>query len=416
MAARRANHWCPKTLTSVLLSSTIVGVIVGLWVVHNASYPYSQAIFDDPFAIFVRQVKYAVLGFGLAVLAFSIPLGLISRFGWTLHLLSIVLLLLTLFFGKKVGEAQRWLSIGSIQFQPSEFAKITLIICIAFLAHKWETAANIKQRFWIWVAIFSVWSLTVTLVLAQPHLSGGLLVAIIGIATMFFARLPIYLVLATLFLGFGVGYIGQEYLLHSYQRERLQSVKWLNFSSERENEQKAYQVRQALLGLQVGGWFGQGANRGRQKHLFLPAAHTDFVFAVIGEEFGFAGSFIVIFFFGAITYFGLCVASQAKDAFAAGLAGAIAFSLWLQATLHILVNINLLPPTGFPLPFLSAGGSSLCAILLGMGLLLNVSKNLVMKAKGRGGTENALGDGRWRDWGTHLPSHRHRRRRQINFA
>lgn len=415
--ARRANYWSPVFLKQILIVLTMVGVLFGLWMAHNASYPYSLNEFGDPFALTIRQFKYAILGIALFLLALFTPLHLVSRFGWLLHLVAIVLLLATLFVGKKVGEAQRWLAIGPVQFQPSEFAKITLIVFIAFLATKWRTSVNFKQRFWIWIALFGFWSLTVVLVLKQPHLSGGFLLAVIGLATMFFARFPITLILTTLLFGLMLGYISQEQILRHYQRERLQSSKLLFWASERDDKQKAYQVRQALLGIQVGGWFGQGPNRGKQKHLFLPAAHTDFVFAVIGEEFGFIfGSLPVLSFFAFLAYFGLCVASQAPNAFSSGLAGGIAFSIWLQAILHISVNSNLLPPTGIPLPFASIGGSSLCATLLGMGLLINVSRNLSKKAKQKGGINDVMDDGGWRDRRTHIPSHRPRHRRQVNFA
>lgn len=416
MEARKANHWSPEFLASILSLLTVVGLAAGLWIVYNASYPYSQTVFGNPFAIFFRQVKYAIFGIALFFLALLTPSRFLKGFGWSFHLVSVILLVATLFFGKKVGEAQRWLSIGSVQFQPSEFAKITMVVCIAFLSAQWKGSATLKQKFWVWLALFVCWSLTTALVLVQPHLSGGFLLALIGLATMFFARLPIPLILATLLLFGGIGYITQEQFLRPYQRERWQSGNWLTLAGEQKEKQKAYQVRQALLGLQVGGWFGQGPNRGKQKHLFLPAAHTDFVFAVIGEEFGFLGSFLVLAFFVFLAYFSLCLASQAPEPFSAGLAGGIAFSLWMQAILHISVNANLLPPTGFPLPFASAGGSSLCATLWGMGLLLNVSLSLFRKAKRRGGAKDALGDGGWRDWGTHLPSPSHSRRRQVYFA
>lgn len=178
------------------------------------------------------------------------------------------------------------------------------------------------------------------------------------------------------------------------------------------DEEKSYQVRQALLGLQVGGWFGQGFFQSRQKHLFLPSAHNDFIFAVIGEEFGFVGSVAVLAFFTLLAYFGLWVTSQTTDAFASGLSGGITVWIWFQALLHIAVNTHLLPPTGVPLPFVSAGGSALCATLIGMGLLLNIASNLTQQRKRRGGTNDALGDGRWGDGRAHLPSPRPRRRRQ----
>ncbi len=386
--------------------------------VYSSSYPLALARTGNAFSILSRQALYAALGFFLFLTAWKIPLQRLKRVSWVLHLLMIVLLFVTLVVGKKVGGAQRWLEFGPFQVQPSEFSKVTLVLCIAALAASFRDAVNLSRKFWLWLALFSCWILTVALVLKQPHLSGGLLLSIIGIATMFFARLPLSVLLATVLLSGGLGYIGQKFFLHSYQQERWKIGSWLMLPKEKTDEQKSYQVRQALLGLQVGGWFGQGFFQSRQKHLFLPSAHNDFIFAVIGEEFGFVGSFVILSFFTLLAYFGLWVTSQTTDAFASGVSGGITMWIWLQAILHIAVNTHLLPPTGVPLPFVSAGGSALCSILIGMGLLLNVASNLTQqrKQKQRGGKSDALGDGRWRDGRAHLSSPRPRRRRQNYFA
>ena len=382
--------------------------------VFSASYPLALARTGNAFSIVSRQAIYAALGFALFLVAWKVPLQWLRQTSWILHLLVIVSLLATLVVGKKVGDAQRWLEFGPFQVQPSEFAKVTLILCIAALTASWRNTTKLSRKFWLWLAILLCWVLTIVLVLKQPHLSGGLLLAVIGVAAMFFARMPFSLILATVLLGLGMGCIGQKAFLHSYQLERWRIGSWLMLPKGEVDEQKSYQVRQALLGLQVGGWFGQGFFQSRQKHLFLPSAHNDFIFAVIGEEFGFVGSVAVLAFFTLLAYFGLWVTSQTTDAFASGLSGGITVWVWFQALLHIAVNTHLLPPTGVPLPFVSAGGSALCAILIGMGLLLNVASNLTQqrKQKQRGGTNDALGDGRWGDGRAHLSSPRPRRRRQ----
>ncbi|MFA0740600.1 MAG: hypothetical protein DFNUSKGM_000707 [Candidatus Fervidibacter sacchari] len=382
--------------------------------VFSASYPLALARTGNAFSIVSRQAIYAALGFALFLVAWKVPLQWLRQTSWILHLLVIVSLLATLVVGKKVGDAQRWLEFGPFQVQPSEFAKVTLILCIAALTASWRNTTKLSRKFWLWLAILLCWVLTIVLVLKQPHLSGGLLLAVIGVAAMFFARMPFSLILATVLLGLGMGCIGQKAFLHSYQLERWRIGSWLMLPKGEVDEQKSYQVRQALLGLQVGGWFGQGFFQSRQKHLFLPSAHNDFIFAVIGEEFGFIGSVAVLTFFTLLAYFGLWVTSQTTDAFASGLSGGITVWVWFQALLHIAVNTHLLPPTGVPLPFVSAGGSALCAILIGMGLLLNVASNLTQqrKQKQRGGTNDALGDGRWGDGRAHLSSPRPRRRRQ----
>lgn len=406
------RQWSPVRVAQILFLLTLLGVAGGLLMVFSASYPLALARTGNAFSITVRQVLYAVLGFVLFVIVWKTPFRWLRSFGLAMHLVILALLVLTLIFGKKVGDAQRWLGFGPIQIQPSEFAKITLVTCIAALSAYWRNAVGFKQKLWLFWAIFTCWTLTVALVLMQPHLSGGLLLAVIGIAAMFFARLPLSVILAMVLLSGGLGYLGQKHLLHPYQRERWQIGSWLTLPKEKTDEQKAYQVRQALLGLQVGGWFGRGFFNSRQKHLFLPSAHNDFIFAVIGEEFGFIGSIIVLTFFTVLAYLGLWVTSQSPDPFFSGVAGGVTIGIWLQAMMHIAVNAHLLPPTGIPLPFVSAGGSSLCATLIGMGLLLNVATNLQVNWRRRGGTSDEMGDGRWRDRGAHLSRPRPRRRRQ----
>lgn len=423
------RQWSPVRVAQVLFLLTLVGVIGGLLMVYSASYPLALARTGNAFAITSRQILYALLGIVFFVIAWKVPLHPLKRLGWLnffvalkwssllFHLIVIGLLVATLLFGKRVGETQRWLTFGPFQIQPSEFAKVTLAICIASLVSFWRDAKSARQKFLLWFVLFVVWTLTIALVLVQPHLSGGLLLAFIGVVAMFFARLPLSVLLATLLLSGGLGYFGQKHFLHPYQQERWQIGSWLMLPKEKTDDQKSYQVRQALLGLQVGGWFGQGWFNSRQKHLFLPSAHNDFIFAVIGEEFGFVGSVIVLGFFCILAYLGLWVASQSvNDSFASGVAGGITMGIWFQAIMHIAVNAHLLPPTGIPLPFVSAGGSSLCATLIGMGLLLNIATKLQIKSKRRGGTSDAMGDGRWRDGGTHLPRPRHRRRRQNYLA
>ncbi|WP_456331314.1 FtsW/RodA/SpoVE family cell cycle protein [Fervidibacter sacchari] len=408
------RQWSPVRVTQILFVLTLIGLVGGLLMVFSASYPLALARTGNAFSIVSRQAIYAALGFALFLVAWKVPLQWLRQTSWILHLLVIVSLLATLVVGKKVGDAQRWLEFGPFQVQPSEFAKVTLILCIAALTASWRNTTKLSRKFWLWLAILLCWVLTIVLVLKQPHLSGGLLLAVIGVAAMFFARMPFSLILATVLLGLGMGCIGQKAFLHSYQLERWRIGSWLMLPKGEVDEQKSYQVRQALLGLQVGGWFGQGFFQSRQKHLFLPSAHNDFIFAVIGEEFGFIGSVAVLTFFTLLAYFGLWVTSQTTDAFASGLSGGITVWVWFQALLHIAVNTHLLPPTGVPLPFVSAGGSALCAILIGMGLLLNVASNLTQqrKQKQRGGTNDALGDGRWGDGRAHLSSPRPRRRRQ----
>jgi len=182
------RQWSPVRVTQILFALTLVGLVGGLLMVFSASYPLALARTGNAFSIVSRQTIYAALGFVLLLIAWKVPLQWLRRASWVLHLLVIALLFATLVVGKKVGDAQRWLELGPFQVQPSEFAKVTLVLCIAALAASWRDAINLSRKFWLWLAIFLCWVLTTVLVLKQPHLSGGLLLAVIGVAAMFFAR------------------------------------------------------------------------------------------------------------------------------------------------------------------------------------------------------------------------------------
>ncbi|MFA0753525.1 MAG: hypothetical protein IMHGJWDQ_001301 [Candidatus Fervidibacter sp.] len=408
----------PVWVVWFLLALTFLGILGGLLMVFSASYPLALARKGNAFYFVFRQALYALLGIGLFLLAWRMPLSFLRHplVSGALHLLAVMALGLTLLYGERVGAAQRWLEIGRFQVQPSEFAKVSLILCLAAFAARWWAGKSLRAKLGWTLALWGCWMLTVAFVLFQPHLSGGLLFALIGLSTLFFARMPLVVLVLFVMLSGGLGYLSREGWMHSYQRERWQVGATAFSLGSRTDEARAYQVRQALLGLKMGGWFGQGLFQSRQKHLFLPSAHNDFIFAVIGEEVGIVGTVLVLAFFGVLAFTGLKVTSQTSDAFASGVAGGVTGWLWLQAMLHIAANVHLIPPTGVPLPFVSAGGSALCATLTGMGLLLNVASTLLQEPQRQGGKRDAMGDGRGRDRRTHLPRPRTRHRRQNLLA
>jgi cell division protein FtsW len=377
------------------------------WVfLFSASYPVSAAQWGDAFTVAGRQLRFLAGGVVLFAFGAFCPLRWFRLGSLLFHCFALLLLALTLRFGVSVGGAARWLAFGPFQVQPSEFAKVTLVLALAAVMARWWSTKGWWQKGWWWLFGVGLWLCTVVLVLLQPHLSGGIILASIGAATLLFARMPLFLWLATL-IGVGIaGYSVRHAILHPYQQKRWQTAHGLHWGDERRLH---YQSRQAALALGAGGWFGRGLFQGRQKFLFLPSAHNDFVFAVIGEEWGFLGSVGVLFFFTLLIYWAFRVAASCSDPFLSGIAGGLGFWLWFQALLHIAVNVGLLPPTGIPLPFVSAGGSSLGSTLLAMGLLVNVARQ-GEEEQGRG-MSDGVGDGRGRDRGTHLSRHRPRDRR-----
>jgi len=263
-----------------LMGLTVVGVVMGWVFLFSASYPISAAQWGDAFTVAGRQLRFlagAVLLFALAVF---IPL---RRLGWgalLVHLFVLLLLILTLRFGVSVGGVVRWLTIGDFRWQPSEFAKVTLVLALAFVMGRWWTSHRWSQKGLWWLLGVGMWLSTVALVLLQPHLSGGIILAGIGAATLLFARIPLPLWLATL-IGVGaIGYGTRYAILHPYQQRRWQTAHAFSWGGERRWH---YQSRQATLALGVGGWFGRGLFQGRQK-AFSGSAKI-FVFALCPQRF-----------------------------------------------------------------------------------------------------------------------------------
>ncbi|MFA0780474.1 MAG: hypothetical protein RJAPGHWK_001989 [Candidatus Fervidibacter sp.] len=396
----------PSGVRAWLFGLTVVGVLMGWVFLFSASYPLSAAQWGDAFAVAGRQFRFLMGAIVLFACGAFLPLRWFRVGAFFAHGAVLLLLVLTLRFGVSVGGAARWLAFGPFQVQPSEFAKVTLVLVLAWAMGQWRASRLWWQKGGWWLLSVGLWIGSVVLVLLQPHLSGGIILASIGAATLLFARMPLLLWLAT-FMGVGIaGYSVRHAILHPYQQKRWQTAHGFRWGDERRLH---YQSRQAILALGAGGWFGRGLFQGRQKFLFLPSAHNDFVFAVIGEEWGFWGSVGVLAFFTLLIYWALRVAASCSDPFLSGIAGGLGFWLWFQALLHIAVNVGLLPPTGIPLPFVSAGGSSLGSTLLAMGLLVNVARQ--GEAEQGRGMGNGVGDGRGRDRGTHLSRHRPRDRR-----
>lgn len=392
-----------------LVGLALVGAGLGWVFLFSASYPVSANQSGNELTIAYRQLLFLTGGLALFIAAIFCPLGWLQRGAWLLHGFVLLLLILTLKFGVRAGGAGRWLAMGHWQLQPSEFAKVTLVLALAAtMARWWEARGGVERMMW-WLVSVGLWITTAFLVVLEPHLSGGIILAGIGAFALLFARVPVLLWLMTLIAVLTAGYLARPAFVHPYQQKRLQSAHGLNWGDERRLH---YQSRQATLALGAGGWFGRGLFQSRQKFLFLPSAHNDFIFAVIGEEWGFIGSVGVLAFFGLLLYWSFRLASACADPFLSGTVGGLGLGLWLQAMLHIAVNIGLLPPTGIPLPFVSAGGSSLWSTLLAMGLITNVARHLAFKGRA---VSDAMGDGWRRDGRTHLSRHRSRQRRPQTY-
>ena len=346
----------------LLLFITIITIsLFGIIMIYSASYIWAEYKFNDPFKFVKHQGLFFIIGIIMMLITSKIPYKVYFEKANTLLLISIILLILVIIpgIGTVRNGSRSWFGIGSFGIQPSEFAKLTLIIFTSKYLTKNEKGV---------LPILGIVILVFGLIMLQPDFGTGMiiLVSIIGLLFVsgvdfkFFIRLGL------------IGVVGIVLLIAiaPYRLERILS--FLNPWSDPLGS--GFQIIQSLYAIGPGGLFGQGFMNSRQKHFYLPEPQTDFIFSIISEEFGFLGILIVATLFTIIIFKGFKIAQNSGDKFAKFLAFGITFGLAFQAILNLMVVVGLIPVTGVTLPFLSYGGSSLLITLISMGVLLNISR------------------------------------------
>ena len=315
----------------------------------------------------VTQAKHFVVALILMWAVAKIPLGYLSRLALPLYLLAIVLLVLTALIGDQAKGAQRWLDLQVIRIQPSELMKIALPLVLAWYFDRYERVTNLKH--YLIAAIILV--VPVLLILKQPDLGTSILVLASGFFVLFFAGMSFRVLgfLVTLFvlvMPFAWG------MLEPYQQTRILTL--LNPASDPLGA--GYHTIQSTIAIGSGGFWGKGWMEGTQSQLnFLPEGTTDFVFAVLGEEFGFIGVLFIFLAYLALVWRGLQIATRAPNLFSRLAAVSITLTFFIYAFVNVGMVIGLLPIVGVPLPLISFGGSSAVTVLIGIGILMNFRAN-----------------------------------------
>lgn len=345
---------------------TIVLVSIGLIMMYSASYARAYKDTGNAQYYFLRQLGFVTFGFGAMVAAIVVPYGMLRRLSLPSYFLSILLLLAVLVIGRSSHGAQRWIPLGPITIQPSEIAKFAVVLLFAHMASlyrdKMQDPEYGLKNFVILLGIIAV------LTLAERHLSATVIICALGVIMMFLggARLKWFLWIGAIVVVALTVYL----LFFGYASDRITA--WLNPWSDVAN--KSYQIVQSLYAIGSGGLFGLGFGRGRQKYLYLPEEHNDYVFSIICEELGFVGAALILILFILLILRGYWIAMHAKDRFGALLVAGLTTLLALQVFLNIGVVSNLLPATGISLPFFSYGGTALIMQLGEMGVILSVSR------------------------------------------
>ncbi|MCL2483038.1 MAG: putative lipid II flippase FtsW [Propionibacteriaceae bacterium] len=352
----------------LVIVTSVVLLCLGLLMVISASSVIAAAQMGDPYYFGKRQIIFAVFGVLGAALLSLIPERFLTKLSWPALLLAVLLLLLTFTpLGVSVAGNQNWLSFGSswTQFQPSEFAKLAIILWGANdLAHRHKRLADMRQWLVYIVATFTI----VGLVVFQKDQGTAMVMAAMVILVLVAAGAPwrLLLSLASLAVAAVVGLI----IIQPYRMQRI----WAFMNPSADQYGLNLQPQRSLYALASGGWFGQGLGSSRQKWGLLSEAHTDYIFAIIGEELGLLGTLTVIALFAALAFAGIRIAGRAATRFSRIVAIGVVSWFTVQAFVNIAVAIRLLPVVGVTLPMISYGGSSLMANLFALGLLAGCAR------------------------------------------
>jgi cell division protein FtsW len=350
--------------SSVLILVTLALVAFGLVMVYSATSASAALANGDPAYYLKRQAVYAVLGLVLMVAVSRVGYRALRGLAPVLVVSSLVLLLGVLVAGQAVNGARRWISFGPAVFQPSELAKLALAVWAASYLARRRPPQRLGQ---LWRPLGLLTCVFCALLLAEPDLGTAIGIVLMLAAMLLVSGTPVRTLGGGLSLAGAAGLIAIWF--EPYRRARL-----FSFLNPWQDAQGAgFQTVQAMIGLGSGGIFGVGLGQSVQKANYLPEAHTDMIFAIIGEELGLVGAAAVIAAFVAFAYAGLRIALASKDPFGKRLAVGLTVLVSGQAAINLAAVMGLAPLTGIPLPFVSYGGSNLVVALVSVGILLNIA-------------------------------------------
>ncbi len=353
-----------------MLLLTVCLTCLGVVMVFSSSSIMAVRDYGDSLHFLKLQGVYAMLGFGVMALLMRIDLEVLRKAAWPVLGLCVLLLIAVLIpgVGKKVGGAARWIKIAGFTFQPAEFVKIGLVLFMAHsLARKQDKVKSFRFGFLPYMLILAV---LLGLLLAQPDLGSALTLGVVATGMLLIAGTRLsYLV--------SVGLIALPFFYFmimnvDYRRRRI--LAFLNPWEDPSNT--GFQIIQSWIAFGSGGAFGQGLGESKQKLFFLPEAHTDFIFSVIGEELGFVGVIVIAAMFMLLVLRGLRTSLNAPTEFNCFLAFGLTLLIGMQAFVNMAVVLGMVPTKGLALPLISYGGTSLVTTLAAIGLLLNVSRHL----------------------------------------
>lgn len=350
---------------------TLLLTLIGLIMLLSASYARAYYETGNAAGVFVRQLGFAAAGVAILLFVSRVPYEWYNRFCVLVYLVGAVLLLLVLLIGGRAGGAKRWLNLG-FNFQPSEVAKFALILILASMLSIYRD--RMKQFKTLVLCCLPTVGYAVLLYF-EPHFSAIIILLAITFVMLLLAggNRKILIGGGLLCAGAMVGLL----LVRGYTGERISA--WLH--PENDPLDSGLQILQSLYAIGSGGLLGLGFGQSRQKYLYLPEEHNDYIFAIVCEELGFLGAFFILLLFAMLIIRGFWIAVHARDRFSMLLAAGLTTLLAVQVILNVAVVTNLLPATGISLPFFSYGGTALLMQMAECGMVLNISRSIDANSK-----------------------------------
>lgn len=367
----------PITYDIRLLFPVLFLVGIGIVMVYSASSAVALKSFGNGYLFLQKQAVFALFGTAILVACSHIPYQWYRALAYPLLVFSLILLAVVHIpgFGLSAGGSTRWLRLGPLTFQPSELARLALIV---YLAYSMEKKQGLLKNFTIGflphAVVLSIFS---ALIITQPDFGSVAILATLTLIMLFVGGVRIVHLLLSLLLLLPVGYF--VLINAAYRLKRLLSFldPWQYPSTD------GYQIIHSLMAFGTGGLWGTGVGKGYQKLFYLPEPHTDFIFAVVGEELGLVGVIFILGLYTAILWRGISIARNASDGFGSFLALGLTVGIVLQVCVNMAVSLGLLPTKGLTLPFLSYGGTSLLVNMAAVGILANISASTRSGSKRR---------------------------------
>ncbi len=349
-----------------IILTTLLLVATGVVMVYSTSYVVAMNRFGDEYFFVKKHLMFAGLGFVVFAAASRVNYRVYRKLAYPALILAIVMLGLIYVpgLGRAAGGARRWLALPGLTFQPSEFAKFAVIV---FLAYSLEAKKDVIKDFTLgFMPHVVIPGVLIALIMAQPDFGTAVTLSMLVFLMCFAAGVKLRYLLGTTACVLPV--LALVVLRFGYMMRRLQ----IYMDPWKDAKGAGWQMVQSFIAFGSGGVWGVGLGEGRQKLFFLPEAHTDFIFSVIGEELGLVGVGVIILLYVGLVVSGVRVAFRAKDLFGTYLALGLSFMIGLQAIINMGVVMGMLPPKGLPLPLLSYGGTSLVMSMLSAGIILNI--------------------------------------------